>query len=182
MMKKIKDNNRLKASIFFGFYFFFFLFLLIYIKNNNVTFNRENSSKNSENITIRNYSIDYLKDDYEYEFVVNNNGVETRYKGTKNNIDYENFENKYFFNIYNINQIIKNGKFLNSENNVLNYEISNITLSSLCDIELVDGISKINVYVDNNRNLEKVIMDLSTLMKKEKYIISLDYKVGEKSE
>ncbi len=186
MKKNVKDNNKLKASLFFGFYFFFFLFLVIYIRNNNITFNNNDNKNNNdsieENKVIKKYSIDYLDNDFEYEFIINDNDEVIKYKGTKNNIDYEDYEYKYFLNIYNINQIIKNSKFLSNENNILNYEISNVTLSELYDKEITDGISKINVYVNDNKNLEKVILDLSTFINKDKYIITLNYKVVDKSE
>lgn len=182
MIKKIKENKKIRASIFFGFYFFFFLFLVVYIKNNNLI---DNSNKNIENKIeekkeIKEYSIKYLTDNnYKYHYIINDDSKVIEFNGTKETIDYNDYEYKYFLDIYNVNQIIKNSKYLGTENNTLNYDIENKTLCSLTDIEEISGISKISVNVSDNHNLEKVIMDLSTYMKKDKYIITLEYEVGE---
>ena len=181
MINKIKENNKIKASIFFGFYFFFFLFLVVYIRNNNLMDNKNNNNENKEEVeVIKEYSIKYLIDNnYKYHFTVNENDEIKEFNGTKDKIDYEDYANKYFLDIYNVNQLIKNSKYLSTEDNTLNYEISNITLSCLTDIEEVSGISKINVYVNDKHDLKKVILDLSSYMKKDKYIVTLEYEVGE---
>ena len=178
MIKKIKENKKIKASIFFIFYFFFFLILSIYIKNNGVVPEKKEPVKE----IVKTYSIDYLKDNnYNYEFIIDSD-KKIKFNGTKTTIDYEDYPYKYFFDIYNINQIIKNSKYLNAEDNVLNYEVKNETLSLLSGIDYNDGLSKIKIYVNEKKDLEKVILDLASFFNKDEYTITLNYKVGENNE
>ena len=175
-IKKFKENKKLKASLFFGFYFFFFLFLIIYIRKNNIT-------PNSNQEANKTYDINYLmNNDFSYHIIINDNDKEIEYTGTKNNIDYNDYENKYILDIFNINQIIKNSKYIETKENVLSYETSNFLLGALMGKESLEGTSKIDVYVDEKGNLTKIIMDLSTFMNKDKYVITLNYEVGENNE
>ena len=184
IIKKTHQNKRLKATLFFAFYFFFFLFLAIYIKNNNISVFQNNmkDDKPSQNKVIKNYNIDWLSNNYKYQFIINDDGKEIVFKGEKDNIDYNDFENKYFLNLYNVNQIIKNSKHINSENNLLTYEVTNDNLNNLLNSKSNTGVNRIDVYVDDNTNLLKVIMDLSSYMQKEKYTITLSYQVGDSNE
>ncbi len=182
MINKIKENKKLKAALFFGFYFFFFLFLFTYIGNNNVS-SKDNTDKTiEEKEEIKEYSIKYLTDNnYIYHFIIDDDNKITEYNGTKENIDYTEFDNKYFLDIFNINQLIKKSKYINTTDSTMNYEISNDDISSLINNEKMEGISKINVHVTNG-NLDKVILDLSSYMQKEKYLITLNYEVGEEDD
>ncbi len=176
------NNKKLKAILFFGFYFIFFLFIFIYVKSNNITIN-SNYNQESEKVVeekIKTYSINHLMDNnYSYHFVINDNDKEIIFNGTKDNIDYDEFDNKYFLDIYNDNQIIKNSKYIDTKDNVLSYEVSNFLLSALVNGSVLEGNSKVDVYVDGKGNLVKVILDLSSFMQKDKYLITLNYEVGD---
>ena len=181
MINKVKENKKLKAALFFGFYFFFFLFIFICIGNSKMSSNKSDANKKTEESgEINRYSIKYLMDnDYKYTFSIEDNDTKIDFNGTKDIIDYKEFDNKYFLDIFNVNQMIKNSKYLNNDANTLNYEINNDVLSNLVGVQKVEGISKIIVYVKDNGDLYKVVLDLSSFMQKDKYLITLNYEVGE---
>ena len=48
------------------------------------------------------------------------------FEGTKDNIDYANYKNKYFLDIYNVNQLLKRSKYIDTiDGTVLKYELNN---------------------------------------------------------
>ena len=182
-IKEFNDNKKLKAALFFGFYFFFFLFIAIYVRKNNITINSSVDDNKEEVVVeeIKTYSISNLIDnDYSYEFIINDNNDDIYNLNNAENKD--EYQYKYFLDIYNVNQIIKNSKHIETKDLVLSYETSNFLLSALIDKTILEGVSTFNVTVDNKGNLIKVVMDLSSLMEKDKYIITLNYKVGDANE
>ena len=184
MLKKIKENKRIKASIFFIFYFFFFLFIAMYVRKSGITVNNKvEENKVVEKETIKTYSISNLiNNNYQYNFIVEEDNNKINFIGTNDKRDYEEFTNKYFFDIANINQIIKNSKYINTINNELYYEVENRVLNLFTNSGEIEGTSKINVHIDEKGNLNQVILDLSSYMKVSKYLITLNYKVGDNSE
>ena len=177
--KEFYQSKRGRAILFFGFYLIFFLVLTIAFKNasnmdnKNKVNNTNKESEIKENVSL--YSMKNLLDNnFNYNIeVVDDDKIET-FTGTKNNVDYNNFDNKYFFDIYNLNQLIKKSKFIKTEENVYYYEIENDTLNSILNVEKENGINKINVYASNSQ-VEKITLDLSEFMEKENYRIAISY-------
>ena len=177
--KEFYQSKRGRAILFFGFYLIFFLVLTIAFKNANNMDNKNkvnNANKESEikeNTSL--YSMKNLLDNnFNYNIeVVDDDKIET-FTGTKNHVDYNNFDNKYFFDIYNLNQLIKKSKFIKTEENVYYYEIENDTLNSILNVEKENGINKINVYASNSQ-VAKITLDLSEFMEKENYRITISY-------
>ena len=177
--KEFYQSKRGRAILFFGFYLIFFLVLTIAFKNasnmdnKNKVNNTNKESEIKENASL--YSMKNLLDNnFNYNIeVVDDDKIET-FTGTKNNVDYNNFDNKYFFDIYNLNQLIKKSKFIKTEENVYYYEIENDTLNSILNVEKENGINKINVYASNSQ-VAKITLDLSEFMEKENYRITISY-------
>ncbi len=171
-MKKIKESKRLKAILFFGFYLIFFSILFLGWKEKNVSVKEKDNVSTSFNIsTIANSN-------YQYHFLINDSGILKEYHGTKEEKDYLNEENNYFFDIYNLNQLIKKSKLISFIDNQINYEITNEELNYLLNTQKNDGINTIKV-LNNRDDYKNIEIDLSSYMAKEKYTISLIYKVGE---
>ena len=176
-----------KYILFFGFYLIFFIFLAIYIRS--VKDNKP-IEKNKEEIVekeITTYDISNLiNNDYSYEIEVSDNYNTTNFSGTKNNVDYANFENKYFLDIYNINQLLKISKFMGSEDNILTYylynkELNELLLTNKTENEEISS-NKIFVYVNDDAEVEKIVFDLSTYFEKVMYQITINYSVGDNNE
>ena len=186
-MNKFKDfyNNRNgKMILFFSFYLIFFIFLGIFMKNlnNNKKQNetKENDTKIIEKITTYDIS-NLINNNYKYSITINDNGEEINFNGYKNAIDYANYENKYFFDIYNINQILKRSKFIDSNNLVLSYELNNSELNDILLTKKENGINKIDVTVNEKSEIQKIFMDLSQFMEKN-YNVTINYIVGDMNE
>ena len=169
-----------KYILFFGFYLIFFIFLGIYMRSirNNVPINEIDVDTE-----ITTYDIsDLINNDYKYEIVVDDNGEITNFIGTKSNIDYANFPNKYFLDIYNINQLLKRSKLITSENYILTYELKN---SEIDDILLTNSSlasNEIMVYVDKDTKVNKIVFDLANYLNKDNYVITINYNIGESNE
>ena len=177
-IKKIKDNKKLKALLFFGFYFIFFLVLALSIKNNTKD-NLKQLEKEKKLVTIKSL---YDKD-FVYEFIIYDNDTVITFKGSKNSIDYDGFENKYFLNYININQILKKSKVITKTNESVSYEIDSKVLNellfkSVSDDTNKDGINRITETF--GVDTYQITMDLKDFMEKDKYIVELKYRVGEK--
>ena len=179
--KTFYNDRKGKYILFFGFYLIFFIFLAIYIRTV-----RENKpvNENKEEIVekeITTYDISKLiNNNYEYRFVVldvdkDGSDNSATFAGTKNNIDYANFENKYFLDIYNINQLLKRSKYIGTENRVLKYELSNSEINDILLTQKKDGVNKIEVYVNENGEVFEIIMDLTNYFEKENYVIEMIY-------
>ena len=186
-MDKYKDwysNRKGKYILFFGFYLIFFIFLAIYIRSLNKN-NQEKPKKeeNTEVEKITTYNItNLINNDYKYEIVIYDNEEIIKYNGSKNNIDYANYVNKYFLDIYNINQLLKRSKFISSNNNVLTYELASKEINDILLTENKDGINKIDVYVNTHSNKEKIVLDLTNYFEKKLYQINIKYIVGDANE
>ena len=186
-MDKYKDwyNNRKgKMILFFGFYLIFFIFLGIYIRNLNA--NKQIDSKKDETKIeekITSYDISNLiNHDYSYNINIIDNSETITFNGTKSNIDYGNYANKYFLDIYNINQLLKKSKFIDSKDLVLSYELNNSEINDILLTKKESGINKISVYVNEKTEVKKIVMDLSKYMEKERFEITITYLVGEDNE
>ena len=175
-MNNFKDwysNRKGKQIIFFAFYIVFFILFAIYINNN----------KEQHEKKITTYSISNLiNNDYKYEILIFDDNNVITFKGNKNSIDYANYENKYFLDIYNINQLLKKSKFINSNNNILNYELNNIEINDILLTNKPSGINKIELYVDDSGGVEKINMDLSNYLEKTTYRININYILGDNNE
>lgn len=185
--KTFYNDKKGKYILFFGFYLIFFIFLAIYIRS--VKDNKP-IEKNKEEIVekeITTYDISNLiNNDYSYEIEVSDNYNTTNFSGTKNNVDYANFENKYFLDIYNINQLLKRSKFMGSEDNILTYylynkELNELLLTNKTENEEISS-NKIFVYVNDDAEVEKIVFDLSTYFEKVMYQITINYSVGDNNE
>lgn len=186
-MDDFKDwysNKKGKQILFFGFYIIFFAFLAIYIRsanNNKPEEPKKEEIKPVERITT--YDItDLLDNDYQYEIVINDNEEIISFNGSKSNVDYNDFANKYFLDIYNINQLLKKSKFVGSSDNILTYELSNTSLNEILLTDKKDGSNKIFVYVKDDTKVERIVLDLANYLEKQVYQINIKYTVGVNNE
>ena len=76
------------------------------------------------------------------------------FNGTKSNIDYANYVNKYFLDIYNINQLLKRSKLAKSEKYVLTYELQNSEIDDILLTNSGDDYNEVFVYVKLCKSLE----------------------------
>ena len=180
--KTFYNEKNGKMILFFGFYFIFFIFLGFYMRslNNNQPVPQ---GEQKEETKITSYSISNLiNNEYSYDISINDNGEEIKFQGTKNNIDYANYPNKYFLDIYNINQLLKKSKLVNSENYTLTYELENEEINDILLTEVKDGINKIEVTVNDKTEVNGIKLDLSNYYEKNNYQIMISYEIGEKNE
>ena len=179
--KTFYNDKKGKYILFFGFYLIFFIFLAFYIRSMNANLPKEEPKETPVIITTYDIS-NLINNDYKYNIKINDDGEEVEFNGTKSNIDYANYSNKYFLDIYNINQLLKRSKQISSENNILTYELPNSEINDILLTNREEGINKIEVYVSNKGEIEKIDFDLSSYLNKEKYEIMINYTVGEKDE
>ena len=171
-----------KMILFFGFYLIFFIFLGIYIRNIQSNKPENNTSENQVEEKITSYNMSNLiNNDYSYNINITDGSDTLTFKGTKNNVDYANYPDKYFLDIYNINQLLKKSKFIDSENRVLSYEINSSELNDILLTNKPLGVNKIYVHVNKDAMVQKIVMDLTSYMEKE-FIITIDYSVGGENE
>jgi hypothetical protein len=182
-MKKLKEfyqSKRGKSILFFGFYLIFFVLLIFYFQRIQ---EKSESIKipNNEHETAKVYTIkDLYNQDFTYEFIINDNGVITKFVGNQETIDYKDFEYQYFLSFININQLMKKSKMVSKNDNDVTYEITNDTLNELLETSRNTGV---NVIKEQDREKGVVItLDLSSYMEKQGYVITLNYMVGDNSE
>ena len=185
-MDKFKDfyyNKKGKYILFFGFYLIFFIIFGIYMHslNNREVKEEKEETKIEEKITT--YDISNLVNN-EYNYIINiiDNDEIINFKGSKFNIDYANYDNKYFLDIYNINQLLKRSKLVKNENNIFTYELSNSEINDILLTETKDGINIIEVSVNYKGEVNKISIDLKEYLEKDKYQINISYMVGDKNE
>ena len=186
-MDDFKDwykNRKGKYILFFGFYLIFFIFFAFYIKAG-----KENKKEEPKKIEptsvekIASYDITSLiNNDYRYEIIINDNEEVITFNGTKNNIDYANYVNKYFLDIYNINQLLKRSKYIENKDNVLLFNLSNSELNDILVTSKNEGSNNIYVYLNDKKEIKEIIMDLSNYLEKEIYKIDINYFIGEENE
>ena len=180
--KTFYNEKKGKYILFFGFYFFFFIFLAIYLRNIRANIQKEEVNE-PEEVVVNTYDISNLiNNDYEYKIEIIDNDEIIYFNGKKSNVDYANFDNKYFLDIYNINQLLKRSKLVDSKNYVLTYELDNSILNDLLVTNKSDGINLIDVYVNKDTKINKIIFDLSNYFDKNNYQITIDYVVGDNNE
>lgn len=161
-VKEFLQSKIGRHTIFFGFYLIFFILVLLLVKNLNTSFEEKN--KKNENPSQVHYQIDCLNNNsylYEYEIIYDNEKIV--FKGIKGDNDFREFPHAHFLNIYNLNQILKNAKIVETNTNMLMYEIGNQELNDLYqENEIInDNINTIKVFVDTNYCLKSFEMDLS---------------------
>ena len=179
--KEFYQSSRGKAILFFGFYLVFFIFLAFYLQKLNEKVEVEEEKKSNQEIVNKVYNIkDLYNYNFDYEFIISDNGDETRFSGTREKVDYEDFANKYFLIFTNINQLIKKSKLVSKIDNMESYEITNETLNELLETTKENGINKIT-EIDDEKKVQ-IILDLSSFMEKESYVIKLNYMVGGNNE
>ena len=170
-----------KYILFFGFYLIFFIFIAISVRtgaNKPINNNPEPQEK-----VINTYDLSNLiNNDYNYNIEINDDLEFTTFSGTKTNVDYANYTNKYFLDIYNINQLLKRSKLVNSEDNILTYELLNSEINDILLTNKEYGVNKIMVYVNDDTTVDKINIDLSSYLEKEYYTIMIDYNIGEENE
>lgn len=182
------EVKRKKMIIFFGFYLIFFICLFIWLKNSNV----ENTNVPTDEETSFTYKTDLIENNnYTYVYEIEENENVNTIRGIRDDENYEvsEYKYKYFLDIYNIKKLIKNSKYLykidNNNEISYKYEIENKTISNLLQNskEIENGVNNILVYVDNNDNVYKIELDLSSYMvsinEYTKYHLTLYYGIGE---
>ena len=178
--KTFYNDKKGKYILFFGFYLIFFIFLAIYIRTI-----RENKpvEKPKEEVAskITTYDISNLiNNDYKYMIKIidydENSDESITFEGTKNNIDYANYKNKYFLDIYNVNQLLKRSKYIDTiDGTVLKYELNNSEINDILLTQKPEGINKIEVYVNEETKVQEIILDLSNYFEKEFFRIEMFY-------
>ena len=178
--KTFYNDKKGKYILFFGFYLIFFIFLAIYIRTI-----RENKpvEKPKEEVAskITTYDISNLiNNDYKYMIKVidydENSDESITFEGTKDNIDYANYKNKYFLDIYNVNQLLKRSKYIDTiDDTVLKYELNNSEINDVLLTQKEEGINKIEVYVNEETKVQEIILDLSNYFEKEFFHIEMFY-------
>ena len=182
------EVKRKKMIVFFGFYLIFFIFLFIWLKSNNV----ENTNTPIDEETSFTYKTDLIENNnYTYVYEIEENENVDTIRGIRDDENYQlsEYKYKYFLDIYNIKKLIKNSKYLykidNNNEISYKYEIENKTISNLLQNskEIENGVNNILVYVDNNDNVYKIELDLSSYMvsinEYTKYHLTLYYGIGE---
>ena len=182
------EVKRKKMIVFFGFYLIFFIFLFIWLKSNNV----ENTNTPIDEETSFTYKTDLIENNnYTYVYEIEENENVNTIRGIRDDENYQlsEYKYKYFLDIYNIKKLIKNSKYLykidNNNEISYKYEIDNKTISNLLQNskEIENGVNNILVYVDNNDNVYKIELDLSSYMvsinEYTKYHLTLYYGIGE---
>ena len=164
-------EKRKKALLFFGFYFVFFLILFL-----NMQSNKKIIEKLDENIVIKDEVIDnnlyfgtlrYIN--YQYDYEVNDNNEIISYHGTKTESDYNASPYKYFFDIYNINQLIKKSKVVEKIDNYTKYSLANENLD-----ELLESETQGNTIIEIKENEElEIDIDLHEYYKKDLFKLKL---------
>lgn len=178
--KTFYNDKKGKYILFFGFYLIFFIFLAIYIRTI-----RENKpvEKPKEEVAskITTYDISNLiNNDYKYMIKIidydENSDESITFEGTKNNIDYANYKNKYFLDIYNVNQLLKRSKYIDTiDGTVLKYELNNSEINDILLTQKPEGINKIEVYVNEETKVQEIVLDLSNYFEKEFFRIEMFY-------
>lgn len=178
--KTFYNDKKGKYILFFGFYLIFFIFLAIYIRTI-----RENKpvEKPKEEVAskITTYDISNLiNNDYKYMIKIidydENSDESITFEGTKDNIDYANYKNKYFLDIYNVNQLLKRSKYIDTiDGTVLKYELNNSEINDILLTQKPEGINKIEVYVNEETKVQEIILDLSNYFEKEFFRIEMFY-------
>lgn len=181
--KTFYNEKKGKYILFFGFYIIFFIFIAIYVRSYNANNPKEEKKEEQVIEKITTYDISSLiNNNYSYNIKIIDNGEMVSFSGTKDDIDYANYQYKYFLDIYNLNQLLKRSKLINSENYVLLYELENKEINDILLTEKNDGINKIAVYVNGKTEVEKIYLDLTNYLEKEIFEIAIDYSVGDNSE
>lgn len=182
------EVKRKKMIVFFGFYLVFFIFLFIWLKSNNV----ESTNTPIDEETSFTYKTDLIENNnYTYVYEIEENENVNTIRGIRDDENYQlsEYKYKYFLDIYNIKKLIKNSKYLykidNNNEISYKYEIENKTVANLLQNskEIENGVNNILVYVDNNDNVYKIELDLSSYMvsinEYTKYHLTLYYGIGE---
>ena len=178
--KTFYNEKKGKYILFFGFYLIFFIFLAIYLRTANANKPKEEPTKEQE---ITTYDISNLiNNDYSYSILINDEEDTINFNGSKNNVDYANYDNKYFLDIYNINQLLKRSKLDNSENYVLTYLLNTSEINDILLTNKPESVNEIKVGVSENGEIKKITLDLSKYFEKNIYQITIDYIVGENNE
>ena len=180
LKEKLDNNKTLKYSLFFGFYLIFFILLFIYMRNNNfVSDTKEEKEEVKEEININNPLNKLLNNNFNYEIIIKDDHQVITFNGLKDNPDYNDYEYKYFLDIYNINQLIKRSKLIRDDNNSINYEISNLEISGILNTIKEEGINNIDINIIEG-NITEINLDLHNYLDKEEFIIN--YKIGDNNE
>jgi hypothetical protein len=181
--KKWYKERKGKYILFFGFYLIFFIFFGIYMSSSNNNKPPKNEEKETTNEIIKTYNLSHLiNNNYRYTIEIIDNYETIYFNGTKNNVDYANYPNKYFLDIYNINQLLKRSDYVNSNSNILEYKLANKEINDILLTDKQDEYNKILVYVNDKSEVEKIVLDLSNYLEKEMYQITINYMVGESNE
>ena len=172
-------NNNLKYSLFFGFYLIFFIVLFIFYKNNSNNIEKKEETVKEVSIyeILRDSVKEYHDNNYQYKITINDNEI---LNGLIKEPSYKEHKYYYFFDLYNLNKLIKNAKLDKKEDNTYYFKILNKDLNDILDTENEGNDNDIILYTENNK-LMKTQYDLSTYYG-EKVIIEIEYIKGDKNE
>lgn len=178
--KEFYNDRKGKYILFFGFYLIFFIFLAIYIRTARINKPVEEPKEEvASKITTYDLS-NLINNDYKYMIKITDydeTGDESvTFEGTKNNVDYANYKNKYFLDIYNVNQLLKRSRYIDTiDGLVLKYELKNSEINDILLTQKEEGINKIEVYVNEEAKVQEIILNLSNYFEKEEYVIEIFY-------
>lgn len=173
--EKFYQSRNGKAILFFGFYLIFFIFLGIMFKNyrNDIDNSKKENSALEEELTINKL---ISLDNYNYNFEIRDNGDVITFNGTKNTVDYDDYEYKYFLKIANINQMIKKSKVISLVDNDGKYIIDNSEISTLLNTDVIKGTSMITVNCEEKDLI--INLDLHEYFSKNQFEIVLKFTMG----
>ena len=177
----MKKNNvkSLKYSLFFGFYLIFFIALFILYKNNVKEIEKQDNPQKEVSIyeILKDSIKEYHEVNYQEKIVINDNEELTI---LIDNPDYQENKYHYFFDLYNLNQLIKNSKLEKKEDNKYYFKITYKDLNDVLDTENEGNDNNIILEINNNKII-KTTYDLSTYYG-DKTIIEIEYIKGDKDE
>lgn len=178
-MNKIKDNKTLKYSLFFGFYLIFFIVLFIFYQKNSINIEKKEENLKEVNIyeILRDSIKKYHENNYQEKIIINDKEVLTV---LIDNPNYKDNQYSYFFDLYNLNKLIKNSKLEKKEDNTYYFTISNKDLNDILEMENEGKDNNIVLELKDNK-LIKTKYDLSNYYG-ENVIIEIEYIKGDKNE
>ena len=173
----MKLSKRKKAIIFFGFYLFFFLILFSTFNQKKVIeTNLETTDEKEKSYSILYFNNVLKLDDFQYNFEIMVDEEVLSYHGTKKDTDYQESEYQYFFDIFNINQLLKKSKVLEKIDNYGKYRLDNQDLDASLKTSGHTGNTIIEIKEDKELEID---IDLHEYYQKELSKIKLIFMEGD---
>ena len=165
-------TKRQKALFFFGFYLLFFIAFFTIVNNSKKNIPKVEVEEKEKDTDKTLYFTELLDINYQYTIEVNDNNEINKYQGTKDSIDYKECKYKYFFDLYNINQLIKKSKVIEKIDNYSKYSLDNKELNDLLEtesqgntiIEIKEG-EELEINLDLHEYYQKDVFQIKILLK-----------------